>query len=203
MELVGMLDSPYVRRVAVTAKFLGVTYEHRPISIFSQYDEFRTINPMVKIPTLICDDGSILVESTLIIDYFESISDSGAHLMPADPDNYRAALSQIGAALVAMEKTANLYYERSQRPEEKQHEPWKARLEQQLTGALDVMEATVAGKTGWIFGDDISQADISIAIAWRFVEGMLEDRFDLSGYSSLVDFSRRAERLPQFHACSY
>jgi len=203
MELVGMLDSPYVRRVAVTAKFLGVTYEHRPISIFSQYDEFRTINPMVKIPTLICDDGSILVESTLIIDYFESISDSGTHLMPADPDDYRAALSQIGAALVAMEKTAHLYYERSQRPEEKQHEPWKARLEQQLTGALDVMEATVAGKTGWIFGDDISQADISIAIAWRFVEGMLEDRFDLSGYSSLVDFSRQAERLPQFQACSY
>ena len=33
--------------------------------------------------------------------------------------------------------------------------------------------------------------------------GMLEDRFDLSGYSSLVDFSRRAERLPQFQACSY
>ena len=38
MELIGMLDSPYVRRVAVTAQFLDIAYDHNPLSIFKGYD---------------------------------------------------------------------------------------------------------------------------------------------------------------------
>jgi len=203
MELIGMLDSPYVRRVAVTAQFYGLGYEHRSMSIFRQYDELRSINPMVKVPTLVCDDGNLLVESTLIIAYFDAISESDIQLMPTDADDYLVALRHTGEALVAMEKTVSLYYERSQRPEEKQHEPWKARLEQQLAGALTLMEAAVDGVPGWIFGEDISQADISVAIAWRFATVMLNDRFDLSCYPGLVEFSERAETLPQFQACDF
>ena len=51
MELIGMLDSPFVRRVAVTARFLGLQYDHKPLSIFTDYDEFRGINPLVKVPS--------------------------------------------------------------------------------------------------------------------------------------------------------
>jgi glutathione S-transferase len=60
VELIGMLDSPFVRRVAVTARFLEIPYEHNPLSIFKGYDEFRGVNPLVKVPTLVC-----------IIDYLE------------------------------------------------------------------------------------------------------------------------------------
>ena len=201
MQLIGMLDSPYVRRVAVTAQFLGVPYEHNPMSIFRQYDELRAINPMVKVPTLICDDGSKLVESSLIINYLEKIGDSDVQLMPTDPQQYVAALQHTGEALVAMEKTVSLFYERSQRPPEKQHDPWKERLEQQLASSLLLMEAAVSAGPGWIVGDNVSQADISVAIAWRFTGIMMAKRFDLSPYPGLVDFSSRAEALPQFQAC--
>ena len=201
MQLIGMLDSPYVRRVAVTAQFLGVPYEHNPMSIFRQYDEMRAINPMVKVPMLVCDDGNKLVESSIIIDYLETISDSGVQLMPTDPRQYVAALRHTGVALVAMEKTVSLFYERSQRPPEKQHEPWKKRLEQQLVSALQLMEAAVSGGSRWIAGDNISQADISVAIAWRFAEIKTQKQFDLSPYPGMVEFSARAEALPQFQAC--
>ena len=50
MQLIGSLDSPFVRRVAIAMQFLGVEYTHRELSIFRNYDEFRTINPMVKVP---------------------------------------------------------------------------------------------------------------------------------------------------------
>lgn len=203
MELLGMLDSPYVRRVAITAQFLGIKIDHRPISIFRDYEELRAINPMAKVPTLICDDGTLLVESTLIIDYLESLSESGVQLMPADNDQFLTALERIGVALVAMEKTVQLFYERSQRPEEKRHEPWKARLEQQLEGALVLMEQTVTGKSNWIFGDSISQADISIAVSWRFIANMLKNRFDLDGYTGLATFSAKAEELAEFKACGF
>ena len=203
MKLIGMLDSPFVRRVAITAQFLDLKLEYSLMSIFRNYDDIRAINPMVKVPSLICDDGTLLVDSTLIIAYLESITDSDTKLTPGDPDQRLASLSHTGTALVAMEKIAQLIYERSQRPEEKQHEPWKNRLEQQQLGALRLLEAAVDAIPNWIFGDKISHADISIAIAWRFAAMHSEDRIDLSKYPKLAAFSKRAEALPEFVACSF
>ena len=34
MKLIGMLDSPYVRRVAISAKCLGIALEHQSVSVF-------------------------------------------------------------------------------------------------------------------------------------------------------------------------
>ena len=39
---------------------LGVNYTHRELSIFRDFEEFSTINPMVKVPTIVLDDGQIL-----------------------------------------------------------------------------------------------------------------------------------------------
>jgi glutathione S-transferase len=44
MQLIGMLDSPYVRRVAICLKLLGLDFEHRSISVFSGFEEFRKLN---------------------------------------------------------------------------------------------------------------------------------------------------------------
>ena len=43
MQLIGMLDSPFVRRTAITARFLGIPLEHRSLSVFRDYDEIRAI----------------------------------------------------------------------------------------------------------------------------------------------------------------
>lgn len=37
MLLIGMLDSPYVRRVAISLQLLGLNFEHRSISVFSTF----------------------------------------------------------------------------------------------------------------------------------------------------------------------
>ena len=201
MELMGMLDSPFVRRVAVTAQFLDLPYEHNPLSIFKSYDEFRGINPLVKVPTIVCDNGEMLVDSTLIIEYFESSCASGKSLIPEDEANRFRALQIIGVSLVAMEKVAALIYERTQRPKELQHAPWIQRLDQQLRGAVDQLEAMVGDGSGWFFGTEITQADISAAIAWRFTQHAVPRRISADDYPGLASFSARAEALPQFVAC--
>jgi len=58
MQLIGMLDSPYVRRVAVMLLTAGVTFRHRPISLFRHIDEFSKISPLLKAPTLLAEDGT-------------------------------------------------------------------------------------------------------------------------------------------------
>jgi len=37
MKLVGMLDSPFVRRVAISFDWLGLRFEHQSLSVFQRY----------------------------------------------------------------------------------------------------------------------------------------------------------------------
>ena len=200
MQLIGWLDSPFVRRVAITMRFLSIEYDHRQLSIFYEYDEFRRVNPLVKVPTLVFNDGGIMVDSTLIIDHLESISVEQT-LVPTDPSQRRLSLQHTGVALVVMEKLVQLIYELKKRPPETRHDAWKVRLLEQLTSACELLEETVAATESWLFGEQISQADISIAVAWRFGQHVFPELIKPDDYPGLVAFSERAEKLPEFIAC--
>ena len=204
MQLIGYLDSPFVRRVAISMQFLEIEYEHRELSIFRDFEEFRTINPTVKVPTLVLDNGQVLIDSTLIIEYLESqLADRS--LMPVLPSDYVSALQHIGVALVGMEKVAQLIYETSQRPDDRQHPAWIERLEAQLEGATDLMEKAVSASAAsghdWLLGNELTQADISTAVAWRFMMHIDRVNLDTNNYPALVAYSARAEALPEFLAC--
>lgn len=201
MILVGMLESPYVRRVAISAQYLGIEYEHRPLSVFNDYDEIRQLNPLVKAPTLVCNDGTLLVDSTLIIHYLSRISDNGYALMPEDERQYLAAARLTGVALVAIEKIVQVTYETLRRPADTLHQPWLDRLLQQLDSALQQLDNAVSGQQSWLCGKTMSQADISIAVAWRVSQYIVANYVDSSRYQNLVKFSERAEKQPEFMAC--
>ena len=119
MQLIGMLDSPFVRRVAITLDLLDIPFEHKALSVFRNFDAFAAINPVVKAPTLVLDDGTVLMDSTLIIEYVEALA--GRSLLPAAPAPRAQALRAIGPALAACEKTAQVVYEYQLRPPEKLH----------------------------------------------------------------------------------
>ena len=198
MQLIGMLDSPYVRRVAISMKQMGLPFEHRSISVFRHMPEFQKINPMVKAPTLVCDDGEILMDSTLIIDYVESLVAAGNRLMPDGEKSRRLALRNIGVALVACEKTVQRYYELGMRPADKQHAPWLERVSEQMRTAFDELEKIVGAAQPWLHGERLLQDDLTIAVAWRFAQFIMPDALEGTRYPGLAVFSARAEALPEF-----
>jgi glutathione S-transferase len=200
MQLIGMLDSPFVRRVAVSLAILGIEFEHRAVSVFRHFDTFSALNPVVKAPTLIDDDGTVLIDSSLILDYFDEGVAAERRLMPQALGERRRALHLIGFALAACEKTVQIVYERELRPKEKQHAPWIERVTGQLAAAYDVLERDLAGaaSTGWLFGDRIMQPDITVAVAWRFTQYALPGVLDAQRYPALAAHSARAEALPAF-----
>jgi len=57
MRLIGMLDSPYVRRVAISLTLMDVKFRHEALSVFRNWDAFAAINPVVKAPTAVTDSG--------------------------------------------------------------------------------------------------------------------------------------------------
>ncbi|AOI91822.1 glutathione S-transferase family protein [Burkholderia pseudomultivorans] len=203
MKLIGMLDSPFVRRVAISAKLLDLPFEHEPLSVFRHFDRFRTVNPVVKAPTLVTDDGATLLDSSLIVDYLDHRVAPERRLLPDAPDARLRALVPVGFALAAAEKTVQVVYEQMLRPTDKQHEPWLERVLSQLEAAYDALEPLVAAAHGWFGGARLLQPDVTTAVAWRFTQFMAADfaplaRIDPARYPALAAHSARAEALPAF-----
>lgn len=190
MQLIGMLDSPYVRRVAISLKCLGIPFEHKSLSVFRDFAAFSQINPIVKAPTLVTDDGTVLVDSTLILQYLEGIADKS--LMPNS--GQAQALRLIGLALMACDKTVQIIYERTLRPLDKQHQPWVDRVTTQLHAAYDQLEKNASSFTC----EPIMQPDLTVAIAWRFTQLYTADVITPATYPQLAAFSAQAEALPEF-----
>lgn len=199
MQLIGMLDSPYVRRTAISLRLLGVPFEHRALSVFRTFEEFQRINPVVKAPSFVCDDGEVLMDSTLIIDYAEALA-APRSLMPTGLARRQHALRVLGLALAACEKSVQIVYERNLRPPEKQHEPWLARVRGQLRGAYGELEAELARQPLAASSESISQAGVTAAVVWQFTQSMLADVVPASDHPALCAHSRAAEALPEFLA---
>lgn len=201
MRLIGMMDSPYVRRVAVSLRLMGLAFEHEQVSVLREFDSFAAINPIVKAPTLVTDAGVVLVDSTLILQHLELFAEPPRRLTPLDPALNARAQRITGLALAACEKTVQLVYEFNLRPEERWHQPWIDRVRRQLHAAYRLLEAELASSDAWSLGARPQQADVSAAVAWAFTQLVMPQEALASDHPRLAELSQRAEALPEFAAC--
>jgi glutathione S-transferase len=202
VKLIGMLDSPYVRRVAVSLQLLGLSFEHQSLSVFRGFDQFQKINPVVKAPTFVCDDGEVLMDSTLILEYAEALARPRS-LMPSELPQMQHALRIIGLALAACEKSVQIVYERGVRPPEKMHEPWMARVTRQLLAAYGALEVELARNPLEMNSSAITQAGVTTAVAWNFTQKMHPEVVPAADYPTLATMSARAEAIPEFVAAPH
>ena len=197
MRLIGMLDSPYVRRVAISLDLLGVLFEHEALSVFSTFEQFQRINPVVKAPTLICADGEVLMDSSLILQFIEANAMSGRSLWPTDSLERQHDFRVLGLALAACDKCVQLVYERNLRPQAAQHEPWIQRVTSQILAAFVALEQEIKNRQA-VFAQAQTQAAITSAVVWRFTQSMLADIVRDENYPLLVKLSDRLENTAAF-----
>ena len=202
MKLIGMLDSPYVRRVAISLQLLGLRFEHEALSVFRTFDEFHRINPVVKAPTLVCDDGVVLMDSTLILQYAEALAGPRT-LMPSEPKALQHEIRLIGLALAAAEKSVQIVYERGLRPPEKLHEPWVKRVTGQLLDAFGELESELEGVTLGQTSSSLLQGGLSIGVVWYFAQEMISEVVSKEMFPRISAYSAVLETLPQFITAPY
>jgi glutathione S-transferase len=198
MQLIGMLDSPYVRRVAIGLQLLGLPFTHRPISVFRGMPEFGAINPLLKAPTLVCDDGTVLMDSTLILDYAQALA-APRTLRPAALADRTAALRVTGLALAACEKAVQLVYERALRPPEKRHAPWIERVSAQMKAGFALLEAELAQRPPQVLDD----ASVTAAVVWFFACDAKLDALDEAAHPRLRAWSSACEARAEFRAAPH
>lgn len=201
MILIGQFDSPFTRRIGITLETYGIAYEHRPWSVMGDADRLAELNPLIRVPTLVLDNGEVLVETSSIIDYLDSLVAPDKRLLPqSNPARYRM-LKTVGLASGVSDMAVRLFYE--QRLHEVPSPVFSARITRQLNGALSALEKERAdpGSAYWS-GDSLSQADIAITCTWRHLWECHPALAVAARYPALAGHASRMEALPAFQKIS-
>ena len=198
MILIGQYDSPFVRRVAIAMRLYGIAFEHRPWSTFGDAEKIAPFNPLRRVPTLVLNDGEVLVESAAILDYLDELAGPKAMIAESGAER-RAALKVCALASGLADKAVSLLYERVLR--DQRSEVWIVRCNAQIGGVLDALERDREGRaTSYWFGKAIGHADIAVACALRFVREAHPAAFDAARLPALAAHAARCEDLPAFRA---
>jgi glutathione S-transferase len=195
LTLYGNLDSGNVYKVTLLLAQLGIP--HRLIETLQSRGEpsspqFRAINPIGKMPTVVFDDGRMLSESGAILFYFAH----GTRFLPADPWGQANVLRWM------------FFEQYSHEPYIAVNRHWKlhspapelARLAERIADnhargnqALAVMEQRLSGND-WLAGDTYSIADIAL---YAYTHSASDGGFDLSGYKDIGRWLARVRSQPR------
>jgi glutathione S-transferase len=193
MILVGQYDSPYVRRVGVSLRVLGFGYEHDTRSVFGDFDSMRQTNPVGRIPSLVLDDGEVLIDSGAILDWLDQTVGPARALVPPAGVERRRALRLVALATGAIDKAGAATYERIIRPAAYRWPDWIARCRTQAAGAIAALAAEP-----WPAGASIDQAQITTGCMVRYVQMSDPDLMPPGRYPALEALAEHCEALAEF-----
>jgi glutathione S-transferase len=203
MILIGQYDSPFVRRVGIALSLYGLPFEHRPWSTFSDADKIVPFNPLMRVPTLVLDDGEVLIESHCILDYLDSRVAPDQAMFPREEPARRRALKVAALATGLADKAVSLFYEK--RLHAAASDLWIERCRTQIMAVLTALEADCGAAAGrapgsgiYWFGERIGHADVAVAVALRFLTEAHVGLVDMSQFPALAAHAARLEALPAF-----
>ena len=170
LKVIGSFVSPYVRKVLACLELKGLDYEVDPITAFFGNDEFEKLSPLRRIPVLI-DEDVVLPDTSVICEYLEEAY-PGRPLLPTTVKARARArwLEEYADTRLGDVFIWGLFYPRFVQPMIWNEEGDQARIERTLTQDLPREMVYLEGQLpdeDFLFGSNISLADISIATFFR------------------------------------
>jgi glutathione S-transferase len=190
-----LYDSPVsgnCYKVRLICAHLGLPLERRELSVTDRSDRAEVLgalNPGLRVPTLVLDDGRSLGESCAILWYLAD----GTGYLPLDPYQRALVLQWMFWEQYSHEPqiaVARFWLAYSDDPQ-----AHAAELPERQAGgykALDTMEAYLAGRSYFV-GDAYSIADIAL---YAYTHVADEGGFDLSRYPAIGAWLERVEAQP-------
>jgi glutathione S-transferase len=191
-----LYDSPVsgnCYKVRLILAYLGLPYERRTMDVAdrtNRADVLGGLNPALRVPTLVLDDGRALAESGAILWYFGD----GTALVPADRYERAQMLQWMFFEQYDHEPSiavVRFWVAYSGRPEE-----FADRLADRTAAgyrALDAMERHLAGRE-FLVGVSPTLADIAL---YAYTHVAPEGGFDLTGYPAIAAWLERVAAMPR------
>jgi glutathione S-transferase len=197
MFLIGQYDSPFVRRVGITLKLYGLAFEHRRWSVWGDAEALAEYNPLRRVPTLVLDDGTVLVETWAILDALDELVGPEQALLPRTGPLRREGMRVTALASGMADKAVSLLYEGLLRSDPS--EGWVQRCRVQIRDTLTRLERELSSKnTPFWLGPTLSHADVACACSLSFAREAHPHLFANDEWPRLSELSQRCEALAPF-----
>jgi len=180
-------------KVRLLLAHLGIEYERQELSVADRSnrpDVLGGLNPALRVPTLVLDDGRSLGESGAITWYFGE----GTRFVPDDAFERAQVLQWMFFEQYDHEPAiavVRFWLAYSERP----REDFADRLDERVAAgyrALDVMERHLGGRS-WFVGDGMTLADIAL---YAYTHVADEGEFDLDRYPAIRAWLERVASEP-------
>jgi glutathione S-transferase len=166
MKLTFSPASPFARKVRITAIELGLIdkIELVPATVVpgQANDEYVRINPLKKLPALILDNGDVVVDSYVIVEYLDELAGGGKLIPSSGPNRWRVK-SDHSLLQGMLDSMLLCRYEKMVRPQGLQWQAWSddhwnrawsgmARFDKQadvLSRPLDIVQIALACVLGY------------------------------------------------------
>jgi len=166
MKLAFSGGSPFARKVRIAAIELGLIdkIEFLPTTVAptKANEEYTKITPLKKLPVLILDNGDVILDSYVIVEYLDELAGGGKLIPASGPDRWRVK-SDHSLLQGMLDSMLLCRYERMVRPPELKWEAWAddhwnrawvgmARFNEKkdvLTRPLDIVQIALACVLGY------------------------------------------------------
>jgi glutathione S-transferase len=190
-----LYDSPVsgnCYKVRLLLAHVGLAYERRTVDVVDRSNRpelLGALNPALRVPTLVLDDGRPLAESGAILWYLGE----GTRFVPADAYERAQVLQWMFFEQYDHEPAiavARFWLSYSGHPDE--HRDQLPEWHKQGNRALAAMESHLAGRT-WLVGEQMTLADIAL---YAYTHVADEGGFDLEPYPKIRAWLERVSSEP-------
>jgi glutathione S-transferase len=190
--------SPYVRKVMIAINEMGLTDRIRTVRTIvggtTPHAELMKINPLGKIPTLELGDGTVIYDSSVIIEYLDTLH-TGPKLYPSAWPERLTALRRHALGQGMLDSALPLLAE-GFRPAERQSEPHKALWRAKLRASVDALEQEAAALGASAF----SVGHLAIGVALAYLDFRFADLAWRDGHPGLTAWHETFNARPSVQA---
>jgi glutathione S-transferase len=166
MKLIGSLTSPYVRKVRIVLAEKKIEYEFIVDNPWDAATIAPQHNPLGKVPVLLMEDGSPLIDSRVIVDYLDTVTPL-SRLIP-EANRERIETKRWEAMADGITDAAVSALLESRRKPAEQSKSWSERQLGKVTLGLKALNAELGDKP-WCTGNAYSLADIATGACLGFL----------------------------------
>ena len=167
MKLIIAKPSPYARKARVALIEKGIEFETVVENPWLPETKIANANPLGKIPALVLDDGRVLHDSKVIVEYLETLNAPPA-LIPSSPD-LRIAHKQIEVIADGISDAIVLIRLEGTRPAAMQSADWVGRQRKKIEAAIAEL-SRLLGDREWFTAGGFGLGDITTGCTLGFLD---------------------------------
>lgn len=168
MKLIGSLASPFVRKVRIVMAEKKLDYAFELDNVWSPETAISLSNPLGQVPCLMMEDGSMMIDSRVIVEYLDTLTPV-CKLLPANGNGRERADIKCWEALAdgILDAGVAMRLERTLRAPEQRSDAWVERQKKKVTLGLAALSLRL-GESPYCAGKNYSLADVAVgcALGW-------------------------------------